>query len=215
MIARQRGIDLAHTMWRDALPRSPVSTLCEAMNAMSDDTSGRTPIDDFSQCHAGILGRLGTLAELPALLEPAARARRLAADTIDFFRNAVMAHHADEEKRLFPAVLAAAEPGAEHDRAKSLVDALTAEHRKVEAAWARLEPGLKAVAKGRDAELVPADIAALLDTYQAHAHFEEDTFLPLAQTILARKSGDMAALGFAMHASHALPDLMRRLGRAL
>lgn len=185
------------------------------MKAMSDDTPGATPIDDFSSCHAGIIGRLGALAELPALLEPAVRARRLAADIVDFFRKAVVAHHADEEKRLFPAVLASAAPGAERDRAKALVDTLTAEHRKVEATWARLEPGLKAVAKGRDADVAAADIAALLDSYQAHARFEEDVFLPLAQTILARNSSDMAALGFAMHASHALPEVMRRLGRAL
>ena len=85
----------------------------------------------------------------------------------------------------------------------------------MEAAWARLESGLKAVAKGRDADVAAADIAALLDSYQAHARFEEDVFLPLAQTILGRNSRDMAALGFAMHASHALPDVMRRLGRAL
>lgn len=34
-----------------------------------------TPIRDFSQCHAGILKKLDMLGELPALLEPADRAR--------------------------------------------------------------------------------------------------------------------------------------------
>ena len=185
------------------------------MSHASDATRDPTPIDDFSSCHAGILARLGALAELPALLEPAARARRLAADTVDFFRHAVVAHHADEEKRLFPAVLASAAPGAERDRAQQLVGALTAEHRKVEAAWARLEPRLKAAAKGQDAEVAAADIAALLDSYQAHARFEEEVFLPLAQTILARNDSHMAALGLAMHASHALPEVLRRMGRSL
>lgn len=32
------------------------------------------PIQDFSHCHAGIVKKLDMLGELPALLEPAARA---------------------------------------------------------------------------------------------------------------------------------------------
>ena len=51
----------------------------------------------------------------------------------------------EEERELFPAVLASATAGEERDRVKSIVDALTAEHRKVEAAWSRLEPKLKAL----------------------------------------------------------------------
>ena len=34
--------------------------------APSDDT----PLDQFSQCHSGILKHLGSLAELPSLIEP-------------------------------------------------------------------------------------------------------------------------------------------------
>ena len=36
------------------------------------------PILNFSNCHAGILSKLKTFGELPALLEPAARARKKA-----------------------------------------------------------------------------------------------------------------------------------------
>ena len=85
---------------------------------------------------------------MPALLEPAARARQIATDTLRFFRDAVYEHHAEEEKELFPAVLASAVKGEERDRVQALVNALTAEHRKVEAAWSKLEPKLKAPGQG-------------------------------------------------------------------
>ncbi len=179
---------------------------------MSNSTTGHTPIDDFSLCHAGILGHLQLLGSLPELLAPAARARQLAADAVGFFRAAVFEHHAEEENELFPAVLASATKGEERDRVQQLVDALTAEHRRVEAAWSKLEPKLKAVAKGHETGLDPADIRALVKAYEAHARFEEAVFLPLSQTILGRNSNHMAALGVAMHMRHALPEVLQRYG---
>ncbi len=176
------------------------------------DTAGHSPIDDFSQCHAGILGHLQLLGDLPELLAPAARARRIAADALGFFRDAVFEHHVEEEKELFPAVLASAVKGEERDKVQQLVDALTAEHRRVEATWAKLEPKLKAVAKGHDTDVDPADIRALVETYQAHARFEEAVFLPLSQTILGRNSNHMAALGVSLHMRHALPQVLERFG---
>ncbi len=182
------------------------------MSSSTNETAGHSPIDDFSQCHAGILGHLQTLGSLPALLEPAARARHIAADAVGFFRAVVFEHHSEEEKELFPAVTASAVKGEERDRVQQLVDALTAEHRQVEAAWMKLEPKLKAVAKGHDTDVDPADIQALVKTYQAHARFEEDVFLPLSQTILGRNDNHMAALGLSMHMRHALPEVLQRFG---
>ena len=182
------------------------------MSSAAQDTSGHSAIDDFSQCHAGILGHLQLLGRLPALLEPAAQARRVAADALSFFRAAVFEHHAEEEGELFPAVLASTGEGAEREKVQQLVDALTAEHRQVEAAWNRIEPKLKAVAKGHETDVDPADIANLVKTYQAHARFEEEQFLPLSQTILGRNSNHLAALGVAMHMRHALPGVLQRYG---
>ena len=105
------------------------------------------PIQDFSHCHAGILAKLDMLGELPALLEPAARARDIAERAVEFFREAIFEHHLDEERELFPAVLASAAKGEEHDRVQVMVRQLTDEHRNLEATWKRLEPGLKKVAK--------------------------------------------------------------------
>jgi hypothetical protein len=185
-----------------------------AMNN-SATAAGHSPLDDFSQCHAGILGHLQQLGTLPALLEPAARARQIAADTVSFFRQAVYEHHAEEEKELFPAVLASAAKGEERDRVQALVHTLTAEHRKVEAAWSKLEPKLKAVSKGHDTDVDGADIQALVDCYQAHARFEEAVFLPLSQAILGRNSNHLAALGVSMHMRHAMPQVLQRFAGRL
>lgn len=185
------------------------------MTSSTTASTGHSPIDDFSQCHAGILGHLQSLSELPALLEPAARARQIAAGIVGFFREAVFEHHAEEEKELFPAVLASASRGDERDRVQALVNRLTAEHRQVEAAWSALEPKLKAVAKGHDTAVDGADIQALVDRYRAHAQFEETVFLPLAQTILGRNSNHLAALGVSMHLRHAVPQVIERFASRL
>ena len=69
------------------------------------------PISNFTNCHSGILKRLNALDELPALLEPAARARQIAEQSLEFFREAIFEHHLEEERELFPAVIASAQPG--------------------------------------------------------------------------------------------------------
>jgi hypothetical protein len=169
-----------------------------------------SPIDDFSQCHAGILGHLKDLDSLPTLLPAAARVRQIAAETLAFFRDAVFEHHAQEEAELFPAVLASAAKGAEQRRVRAMVDMLTAEHRRIEAAWTLLEPHLKALAKGREDGLDVDDIHALVADYRAHAQYEEASFLPLAQAILGRDGNHLAALGMSLHLRHAVPQVMER-----
>jgi Hemerythrin HHE cation binding domain len=173
------------------------------------------PLTNFSQCHAGILGHLDQLAGLPALLEPVARARRVAHETVDFFHRVILEHHAEEERELFPAVLASAQRGAERDQVQDLIDRLIAEHREVEAIWARLEPALKAVAKGKDTDLDPLAVRLLVETYTLHARFEEAVFLPLSQTILGRNANHMAALGISLHMRHALPEVLRTYGHRI
>ena len=160
------------------------------------------PILNFSSCHTGILSKLKTFGELPALIEPAARARKIAADTMVFFRDVVYEHHSEEERDLFPAVLASAVKGPERDRVRVMVDQLTAEHRVVEAAWKKMEPELKKIGKGQDSELNMEAVQHLVSQYMAHAAFEEAEFLPLAHTILGRNSNHMAALGLTLHMRH-------------
>ena len=168
-------------------------------------TDDGAPIASFSNCHEGILKKLHTLGELPALLEPAARARKIAEEALEFFREAIFEHHLEEERELFPAVIASAQPGEELTRVKAMTQRLTDEHRRVEALWKTLETGLKRVAKGQETDLNIADLQRLVAEYKAHAGYEEAEFLPLSETILSRNSNHMAALGMSLHMRHAKP----------
>lgn len=173
------------------------------------------PLDEFSNCHGGILGKLDALDGLPALLAPAAEARRIAADSLDFFSSVVYEHHAEEERELFPAVLASAAKGAEREHVQAMVDRLTREHRDVEAAWERLKPHLKAIAKGHDTTLDVQALADLVAHYKGHARYEEREFLPLSKTILGRNDNHLAALGVSLHMRRALPGVMERFGHRI
>jgi len=172
-----------------------------AQSAVNTDT----PISNFNNCHVGILNRLHALGELPALLEPAARARQIAEESLEFFREAIFEHHLEEERELFPAVIASAQPGEEMQRVKAMAQRLTDEHRAVEKLWKSLEKGLKQVAKGHSTDLDVTDLQHLVTQYQAHAHYEEAEFLPLSEQILSRNSNHMAALGLSLHMRHVKP----------
>lgn len=161
------------------------------------------PLETFSHCHAGILGGLDALGELPALAAAAQRARQSAQRLLDLFDHAVLAHHADEESELFPAVVRSALPGPERHHVEVMVEMLVAEHRLVESHWKRIRPAVKKIARGAEAELDPADVAVLVNAYVAHAGAEEQRFLPLSQQILGRNGNHMAALGLSLHLRHA------------
>ncbi len=173
------------------------------MSQTPASTVNNEPVQDFSRCHEGILKKLEMLGDLPALLAPAARAREIASTALEFFREAIFEHHLDEERELFPAVLASAEKGAEFEQVQRMARRLIDEHRELEGIWKRLESGLKKVAKGQTSDISVPEIERLVAQYRAHAQFEEAEFLPLAQTILGRDSNHLAALGLSLHMRHA------------
>lgn len=165
------------------------------------------PLNTFSNCHAGILRHLADLGDLPVLLAPAQRARRIAEDALGFFRAAVFDHHAEEEAELFSAVIRSAAAGEERSRVEAITDQLTREHRAIESLWKSLEPGLRQAAKGHDSGLNVVALEALVRQYSAHAAFEEAEFLPLAQQILGRNANHMEALGLSLHMRHLPPPV--------
>ena len=161
-----------------------------------------TALAGFSECHHDFVAQLHSALYLPELVEAAAKARVMANDLLKMFREGVVAHHAEEEQELFPAVLHAAEPGAEFDQVRAMVDQLVSEHRDMESRWAQLQPAVEAVARGETRSLDSARIEDLVQHFFAHAHLEEEHFLPLAQKILGRHSESMAGLGRALHHRH-------------
>lgn len=168
-----------------------------------DADASSAPLTSFSHCHEGILSQLLAFGELPTLQAAAARARTVAAQTLVLFREAVLSHHADEENELFPAVLRSAAPDSEADKVRAMVRRLTEEHRMIEARWKSLESAVRTVAKAGAADLDAAAVQELVQAYTAHARFEEEQFLPLAQTILSRNGNHMEALGLSLHLRHA------------
>lgn len=165
-------------------------------------TDTEQPIDHFSHCHVGIFAQLSRMGDLPALLGPAAQARKIAEQSLAFFGKSMYEHHSEEEKDLFTAVRSSAHAGEERMKVEMLIDQLTADHRALEKLWTSLEPGLRKVAKGQDTTLDTAALQSLVERYRAHASLEEQQFLPLAETILGRNSNHMAALGLSLHMRH-------------
>ena len=165
-------------------------------------TDTDAPISHFANCHTGILAQLARLGDLPVLLGPAAQARKIAQESLVFFNDALFNHHSEEEKDLFPAVLKSAQAGAERLKVDGLVEQLINDHRALEKLWKSLEPGLRKVSKGQDSTLDALALESMVQRYQAHAHLEEQAFLPLAQTILGRNDNHMAALGMTLHMRH-------------
>lgn len=168
-----------------------------------DDAAGGLPIDRFSSCHEGIRAQLQSLSRLPQRLSATPQEREAARLALQLFRTAMFDHHGEEEKELFPAVLAASNP-AEYGGLRVLADLLTAEHRRIEALWRALEPGLERFAAGEPAQLDEAGLNDLVTRYDAHARQEEEQFLPLAETILGRRDSSMASLGLSLHMRHQL-----------
>jgi hemerythrin-like domain-containing protein len=171
-------------------------------------TEADAALQDFSKCHVGFVTVLETALGLPEMLDTAARSRACAADMLKMFHDRLLAHHDDEERDLFPAVLRVAQPGDEADRAQAMVAQLVREHREIAQLWKQLEPAVQAIANGYLPQLDSALLRELVRRFNEHVRTEEDEFLPFAQQVLARHAEDMAMLGLALHHRHEVEEIM-------
>ncbi len=171
------------------------------------EPSNRDALDEFRLCHASIIEQFERLRRLPELYvqQDKREAVNAASGFVEFFANAVLAHHQEEERDLFPAVSRDAAAGDEAELVASLERRLCGEHRALEARWKRLSPELKRLAKGKLASIDAKQIAEFVDEYIAHARFEEAAFLPLSKKILG--PAGIAGLGMRIHARHVLDRL--------
>ena len=60
--------------------------------------AANAPITHFANCHVGIFAQLDRMGDLPALLGPAAQARKIAEQSLAFFSTGMYTHHSEEEK---------------------------------------------------------------------------------------------------------------------
>ncbi|GIK88499.1 MAG: hypothetical protein BroJett026_39800 [Betaproteobacteria bacterium] len=171
-------------------------------------TQADAPLQDFSRCHEGFVTVLETALGLPEMIASAARSRSCAADMLKMFHDRLLAHHDDEERDLFPAVLRIARPGEEAERARTMVEQLVREHREIAQLWKQLEPAVRAVANGYLPQLDAALLRDLVSRFNEHVRVEEEDFLPFAQQVLARQAEDLAMLGLALHRRHEAEEIM-------
>lgn len=115
--------------------------------------------------HAALAGELrARVATLLAAVESGQGADRARAGLVEFCRAELLPHAAAEEQTMYPAA-------HRDDRARLLVDAMIAEHR-------RLEALVDGVAAGRTLAGAP-DAQALLVLFEEHLDKENDLVLPL------------------------------------
>jgi hemerythrin-like domain-containing protein len=166
------------------------------------------PLQDFSRSHVGFVTVLEASLGLPEMIVTAARSRSCAADMLKMFHDRLLAHHDDEERDLFPAVLRVVQPGDEAERAQAMVAQLVREHREIAQLWKQLEPAVQAIANGYLPRLDSALLQDLVRRFNEHVRIEEEEFLPFAQRVLARQAEDMAMLGSALHQRHEAEEIM-------
>ena len=158
------------------------------------------PLDMLAACHTRVEKQCQTLTRLqPHLLAHGsdAAAQEAAAAVIRYFDTAARHHHEDEEQDLFPALLAAL-AGSEAGCIRELTRARGAEHRQLEARWARLRETLEAIADGEAMALSAQEVAEFVEVYRAHILKEDTELLPMAARLLPE--APLQQIGLAMRA---------------
>ncbi len=163
------------------------------------------PFAMLEACHERVQRTLALLQRLRdhvqaqgAADEPARQAAR---DVLRYFDIAAPLHHEDEERHVFPLLLARGTP-----EVVALVQRLQHDHACMAADWAAARGPLLALAEGRQAAFSAADGAAFdrfAARYDGHIAGEESVAYPAAQALLP--PGDVAPMGREMAARRGAP----------
>jgi hemerythrin-like domain-containing protein len=146
------------------------------------------PFEMLSACHERVERMLGLLTRLRdhvALNGRDVQATTAATDVMRYFDLAAPQHHWDEERHVFPAVLA-----LHKGRLDLLVGRLRQEHRDMEKLWGQLRPAMVRLANADAQNPTPfsdvdkANIEAFVAVYKDHIRAEEDLVYPAAKRSL-------------------------------
>ena len=163
------------------------------------------PFEMLDACHERVHRMLALLAKLQqhtqahGWSEPVAQA---AVDVMRYFDQAAPRHHEDEERHVFPPLLAGPDPALH-----ALVRRLQQDHRDMEAAWAQAREVLVFASQPPPpgwAHFTPAQTALLhhfASLYQRHIADEDGTAYPAAQAVLGAEALQVMSA-----------DMMRRRG---
>ena len=161
----------------------------------------------LSACHGRVEMQCATLRRLVThLAEHGAteEARSAATNVMHYFDTAARHHHADEEEDLFPALIESM-AGSDAVCLRELIKTLTADHRRLEAAWQRVRDVLERIVAGESAPLAPEVVQALTSHYERHIQREEEELLPMAARLLSED--DLARVGRAMRRRRGIGEI--------
>lgn len=155
------------------------------MSTTPIESASAVALNDFEAldtCHRDVLKTLDVLAQLIDHLEDKGvddTAQALAASIVKFFNENGRQHHIDEERLIFPGLLASGDTElVQH------VQRLQQDHGWLEEDWLELEPQLEAISKGYSWYELPALQAALpvfKALYLDHIDLEETLIYPEAK----------------------------------
>jgi hemerythrin-like domain-containing protein len=154
----------------------------------------RDSFDVLDACHRQTIFSLGKLSALVSRLAaygPDEGARELANEILRHFANTARQHHEDEERHLFPKLLASGDP----DTVQAVLR-LQQDHGWLEEDWMELAPRLEAVASGQtgyDLDLLREGAAVFTALSHDHIALEESLIYPQARARLG--SGERREMG--------------------
>lgn len=156
------------------------------------------PFEMLSACHDRVrrsLALLGRLVDHVAAQGHDEASRSAARDVLRYFDLAAPHHHEDEERHVFPALLARGDAALAADVAR-----LRADHVRMTALWQALRPRLQAWAEATasradDAALRPA-AEAFRAAYAEHLVLEDTRVFPAARAVVDAHA--QAAMGAEM-----------------
>lgn len=159
-------------------------------------------IDGFEvldDCHRQTLGALDTLAALVARLRDQGvddRARAMAAEVVKHFATTARLHHEDEERHVFPKLLASGDA-----QTVQTVQRLQQDHHWLAEDWRELSAHLEALAGGQswwDPALLREGAEIFIALSRDHITLEESCIYPEARTRL--KTAERREMGREMAA---------------
>lgn len=167
--------------------------------------------DVLDECHRQtlfMLGRLAALVKRLGSIGPDKEAREMAADIVRHFSTTARQHHADEERYVFPKLVAGGDPDV-----TQAVLRLQCDHDWLEENWMELSPQLDAVACGLnwfDLDILREAAQVFIALSHDHMALEESFIYPQAKARLqgrerSNMGRDMAARHVALRRKAASP----------
>lgn len=152
------------------------------------------PFEMLAACHDRVRRSLDLLARLLSHWQahgPDANGASAARDVLRYFDLAAPQHHQDEERHVFPRLLASGDPAQ-----VQLAQRLQAEHQRFEQWWAQARPGLLALAQQQSPHDAPGWLEAAEAFISLHAgHLAAEDDQAFAWALASTPAADWPEMG--------------------